>query len=172
MEKGKTAKWGKDYYSIISVALEGNGLMVVFANGDHCVVQTSALLPAGVSDPQWKEAQVATDGPYIIIPASPCQLEIPWDVIRVLTDVEFAKHMAEAAARQARYYGTVLRKLRHERGMTQAQVAERAQIEPANLSRIENGKFDVATSTLLKVLTAMGYNFSDLSRFPYKPETD
>ena len=78
-------------------------------------------------------------------------------------DSEFASHMAERAAKQSEYIGSRLRQLRKQRRLTQAQVADAAKIEPANLSRIENGHFDVSTSTLWKVLAAMGYSPADLA---------
>ncbi|HEV2987929.1 MAG TPA: helix-turn-helix transcriptional regulator [Candidatus Angelobacter sp.] len=71
--------------------------------------------------------------------------------------------MAELAAKQAEHVGIRLRELRKQRGLTQAEVAEAAKIEPGNLSRIEKGHFDISTSTLWKVLAAMGYSLADLA---------
>ena len=56
-----------------------------------------------------------------------------------------------------------LRNLRLDRGITQSTLASLANIEPANLSRIENGHVDPCLSTILKILSAMGCSLRDLA---------
>ena len=58
--------------------------------------------------------------------------------------------------------GSKLRELRMGRDITQAELAERAEVEPANLSRIERGQATPNISTVLKILSAMGCTLQDL----------
>ena len=126
-------------------------------------LQTASLAPASIGLIQWHRVRIARGGTHLVVPGAPADVEISWDLIRRLSDPQFAKEVAALAAEQARYIGSRLRRLREGRGLTQAQVSERAGLQPANLSRIENGHFDVATSTLWKVLAAMGYTPADLA---------
>jgi len=159
-----TKKWdSRDYLMITGVSVETNSLRVHFANGDIEQIDCTRLVPPRVDRVRWAESYVADDRLHVTVPAEPREVQISWSVIRGLTDPQFASHMAEHASAQARYVGVRLRELRKKRGLTQAQVAESASIEPANLSRIENGHFDVSTSTLWKVLGAMGYVPGDLA---------
>jgi DNA-binding XRE family transcriptional regulator len=58
-----------------------------------------------------------------------------------------------------------LAELRQGRGLTQEELAERAGVKQANISRIE-GRGDVLVSTLAKVVSAMGGTLSIRARFP------
>ncbi|MCI0724905.1 MAG: helix-turn-helix transcriptional regulator [Acidobacteria bacterium] len=156
-------KWDGAYLTVNGLNLGTDHLAVKFANADVVRVRLSTLTPNNVKKIRWGEARVESGGLHVVVPADPKDLVIPSDIIRRLTDSEFARHMAERAAKQARYIGARLRELRERRGLTQAKVASMAGIEPANLSRIENGHFDVSTSTLWKILAAMGYSARDLS---------
>jgi DNA-binding XRE family transcriptional regulator len=157
-------KWeNRSYLVMKAVSLGMDKLSIEFANGDTVQILCSALAPPDVDRIQWAQVSISSDRLHLIVPAAPTNIQIAWHVIRRLTDPAFASHMVERAARQAEYLGARLRRLRKQRGLTQAQVAGVAKIEPANLSRIENGHFDVSTSTLWKVLTAMGYSPADLA---------
>lgn len=156
-------KWNGAYQTISKVDVGTDHLAVKFANGDLAKVTLSALTPTNLKKIRWRETRVEADGLHIVVPADPEDFEIPWDIFRRLTDSEFARDMAELASKQARHVGARLRELREKRELTQAKVASIAGIEPANLSRIENGHFDVSTSTLWKVLAAMGHSARDLA---------
>jgi len=58
-----------------------------------------------------------------------------------------------------------LAELRQARGFSQAEVAERAGLAQANLSRVEN-QDDMKLGTLQKIVTAMGASLSIIARFP------
>lgn len=156
-------KWTRTYRTISGVDVSTDHLVVKFANGDAPKIKCSAVVPPGVKKIRWHESRIEADGSHITIPAEPEDLEIPWDVIRNLTDEAFARHMAKLASEQARHIGARVRELRENRGLTQAKLASLASIEPANLSRIENGHFDLSTSTLWKILAGMGYSARDLA---------
>lgn len=156
-------KWRGTYQKISEVDVSGDYLIVRFAKGDAAKVKLSALEPPELKKLHWNEARIEGHGLYIRVPAEPEPLEIPWDIVRRLTDPEFARDMSQLAEKQSRYIGARLRELRTKRGLTQAKVSVIAGIEPANLSRIENGHYDVSTSTLWKLLAAMGYSARDLA---------
>jgi DNA-binding XRE family transcriptional regulator len=61
--------------------------------------------------------------------------------------------------------GKRLRELRLQKQMTQTEVAKKADIEQANLCRIEKGKVDVCFSTVFKVLQAMRLSLRDLVNY-------
>jgi DNA-binding XRE family transcriptional regulator len=157
-------KWNnRNYLTIKAVGVGKDNLSIEFANGDLAQISCSAVTPPGATQIRWTESHISPDRLHITVPAQPRDIEIVWHVARRLTDPEFAGHMAELAAKQAEHVGARLRELRKQRGLTQAEVAGAAKIEPGNLSRIENGHFDVSTSTLWKVLAAMGYSPADLA---------
>jgi DNA-binding Xre family transcriptional regulator len=58
-----------------------------------------------------------------------------------------------------------LGELRQSRGLSQAELAARAGVKQANISRIE-GRDDLKVSTLAKVVAAMGATLSIRARFP------
>jgi DNA-binding Xre family transcriptional regulator len=58
-----------------------------------------------------------------------------------------------------------LAELRQARGLSQSELAERAGLAQANLSRVEN-QDDMKLGTLQKIVTAMGASLSIVARFP------
>jgi DNA-binding Xre family transcriptional regulator len=62
-------------------------------------------------------------------------------------------------------HGVRLAELRQIRGLSQGELAERAGVGQANISRIEN-RGDVLVSTLTKIVAAMGASLSIRVRFP------
>lgn len=163
-------KFDGAYLEISKVTVDGELLRVTFANGDIAKIPTAKLVPARVRTRiRWIEAQPDTFGTAILVPAEPDSIEIPSDLLRRLSDKQFADYVVKLAEEQARLIGSRLRDLREGRGLSQAAVARLAQMEPANLSRIENGRFDVSSTTLWKVLAAMGCSVADLGSSPQVP---
>ena len=157
-------RWdAQEYLVIVGVSVQDDKLQVTFANEDVVQVAFSAITPSKAEFVDWEKAFVSADALHVTAPGKPKEIEIPWHVIRRLTDSQFARHMADCALNQARHIGARLRELRNRRGLSQAKVAAAAGIEPANLSRIENGRYDLSTSTLWKLLAAMGYSPADLA---------
>lgn len=58
-----------------------------------------------------------------------------------------------------------LAELRQSRGLSQGELAERAGVRQANISRIE-GRGDVLVSTLARIVEAMGASLSIRAKFP------
>jgi DNA-binding XRE family transcriptional regulator len=166
------ARWDTgDYQRIVGVERHGDEVAVHFGDGTEVVVDVERLLPSGVHGVDW---EALSSNPYeIVVPTSVEQVEIPWSAIRVLTDRDYATHLAHAAKEQARQIGLRIKELREQRGLTGKDLAERAGITPQSLSRIENGHHDVVYATLQQILAAMGASLKDLvvspSRSPRAP---
>ena len=159
----------QDYETITGVRYTASSdeLTVGFANGDE-VRLTASRLPASRKGARWSEATVE-EGMHIHVPVTAGAgdlgtdaTDVPWDVIRGLTDPQFAAEMAQAAAEHAREVGATLRLLRRQRGLTAAEIGARAGMSQQSVSRIENGRHDVSFGTLERILTAMGCTLRDL----------
>jgi len=59
--------------------------------------------------------------------------------------------------------GRALRDLRNHAGLTQAQVAASADLDPPYLSRVESGDRDLRWSTVLRLLDAIGADLRQLA---------
>jgi DNA-binding Xre family transcriptional regulator len=150
-----TAKFATDFLTLRSIEVSGRELRCRFANDDVVTLRTTQLLPQGFDKPRWSKAKLSSGGWTIHVPAAPEPFEVPSDVVRNLTHEGFARHMAARAGSRSRELGKQLGELRKSRGLSQRRVADIAGIEPSNLSRIENGSFDIAASTLLKIMSAL-----------------
>ena len=58
--------------------------------------------------------------------------------------------------------GRILKQKRIEKGMTQQELAEAIGTNKGNLSKIENGKRNPTTKTLLRITETLGYKLKDL----------
>jgi len=58
--------------------------------------------------------------------------------------------------------GARIRGFRKARGLTQEKIAEKAGVEPSNLSHIERGATKVSLPTLLKIANALDVSLDDL----------
>jgi DNA-binding XRE family transcriptional regulator len=74
-------------------------------------------------------------------------------------------HLVETGGSTVPPEAVRLAELRQSRGLSQAELAERAGVKQANISRIE-GRDDLKISTLVKVVAAMGATLSIRARFP------
>lgn len=158
-------KWSSQYRTISAVNTIDGALNVRFSDGDEVSVPCAELTPSGAETVRWRDARVELGGQHIRIPAEPTDIELPWEQIRRRSDPVFRQYMARHAAEQAqRYIGPALRKLRLERGLKQRQVAVDAGMKPPNLAAIERGEKDITSSTLFKLLTAIGASVQDLAR--------
>ena len=54
-----------------------------------------------------------------------------------------------------RRVGLMIARLREDKGMTQQELADAAEIDRANLSKIENGRYNVSIDILGKILFAL-----------------
>ncbi|MFZ1321408.1 MAG: XRE family transcriptional regulator [Ignavibacteria bacterium] len=149
------------YQKINNAEFANDSLLVNFENGDAIKIPKDRLIPFGISDIEW--AKLSFSPFEIVIPASPHPFEIPWDSLRVMTDKEFGKYLAERSEEQSLLIGTKIKRLREKKGIKSNELAERAGITPQTISRIEQGHTDVGFATLRKILAAMGYSLKDLA---------
>jgi DNA-binding XRE family transcriptional regulator len=140
-------------------------IRVSFSDGDTATIPVTRLVRRDPFALDWSRLVVEEDG-YIHVPARPGagreDADIPAFDMRVLTDAEFAAHLARKAEEAARRVGERLRALRKARGLTAKEVAARAGLAQQTISRIELGQHDVVFSTLEKILAAMGYTLEDI----------
>jgi transcriptional regulator with XRE-family HTH domain len=68
------------------------------------------------------------------------------------------------------HLSTNLKRLRHERQQSQAQLAARAGLSRRMLSAIEGGAANVSLSTVDKLAAALGVKFTDMVRSPADPD--
>jgi transcriptional regulator with XRE-family HTH domain len=155
-------RWNNtSYQKIRDAKFTNENIVVSFENGDVIEVPKGTLIPFGVSNIEWNKLGFS---PFeIIIPASPNTLEIPWDKLRVITDKEFAKHLADKSEEQSKLIGVKVKRLRERNEISSKELAERAGVSAQTISRIEQGHTDVSFATLRKILAAMGYSLKDLA---------
>ncbi|HVU57734.1 MAG TPA: XRE family transcriptional regulator [Puia sp.] len=149
------------YQRISEVKLVDNYYVVEFENGDQSKISIQSIIPGFIK--KYEEKDFRFNSFELIIPAEPFDIEIPWDKIRINSDVEFSRYMAQLAEEQAKNVGEKLKLLREKRGLKSLDLANRAGLTPQTISRIENGKTDVSYQTLQKILVAMGYDLKDLA---------
>ncbi len=155
-------RWNSSKYQFIkNVETTSKEVVVSFENGDVIALPKSTLIPFGYENIEWDKV---THSPFELrIPATPNTIEVPWDKLRVITDKEFGKHLAERSEEQSKQIGVKIKRLREKKGIKSNDLAERAGITPQTISRIEQGHTDVNFSTLRKILAAMGYSLKDLA---------
>jgi DNA-binding Xre family transcriptional regulator len=155
-------KWNtREYQRIASANHQGDKLVVRFEDGAWASLDRRRVLPAESEHVDWDAMSV--NAYELVIPTAGGRIEVPWSTIRVLTDREYAAHLAAAAEDQARLIGLRIKQLREARGLSSKELAERAGITPQSLSRIEHGRHDVVFTTLQRILAAMGHSLRDLA---------
>jgi transcriptional regulator with XRE-family HTH domain/Zn-dependent peptidase ImmA (M78 family) len=150
-----------DYQKIVSATIDGDMLSVSFADGGKVELRLTILLPPQTVDID--KSSLTFSDYEVHFNASPEDLVIPWDRIRVLTDSEFAKEMVKQAEDNNRLTGERLKSLRERKKMKSGDLAAIAGLTPQTISRIERGHTDVSFGTLRKILAAMGYSLKDLA---------
>ncbi len=155
-------RWNNtSYQKIRDAKFTNDNVVVCFENGDVIEIPKRNLIPFGITNIEWGNLNFS---PFeIIIPASPRSFEIPWDKLRVITDKEFGKYLAEKSEEQSKLIGIKVKRLREKKGINSKELAERAGITPQTISRIEQGHTDLSFVTLRKILAAMGYSLKDLA---------
>ena len=151
------------YFKVVGAHVEGESLIVTFANGDTAKIGLNKIVPSRTrTRVDWAQAKPDEQGASVIVPAKPYEVEVQANMLRKISDREYANHVVQRAEEQARRIGVRLKELREARHLSQVSVARLAHLEQANLSRIENGYFDVSATTLWKILAAMDCSINDL----------
>ncbi|RZJ48870.1 MAG: helix-turn-helix domain-containing protein [Chryseobacterium sp.] len=164
-------QWNNSAYQTITNAQFINGHIVVsFENGDVINVSKDALYPFGTENIEW--TNITFNQFDVTIPTNRGVIEIPWDKLRVITDKDFAKYLAEKSEEQSKLIGLKIKRLREKKGIRSNDLAERAGMTPQTISRIEQGRTDVGFANLRKILAAMGYSLKDLANQELELESE
>lgn len=150
----RRAPWGTlDYQRIVSARHRAGVLIVGFADG--VVVELPvASFRNRTGTPDW--ARVTHTEDEVVVPREADEDdEIPWDVIRSLTDPAFERHLMDFAAESAKRIGARVSGLRRERRLGRRDLAERAGISPGRLAEVEAGTTDVSLPTLQRIVGAL-----------------
>lgn len=140
-------------------------IAVRFGDGDTATLPVKSLVCNRPFELDWPHLTIEESG-FIHVPPLPDARRVAADIpaydMRILTDVEFAAHLARKAEESARRVGERLRRLRKTRGLTAKEVAARAGLAQQTITRIELGQHDVVFTTLEKILAVLGYTLHDL----------
>lgn len=155
-------RWhNSSYRTIKEVKLLRDKIDVCFEDGDNIIIDQVSLEPIQFSMIEWEN--FSFNDYEIVVPAKPTSFIVPWDKLRVLSDIEFAKHLAKESEKQSRLIGNKIKRLRDRKGIKGNELAERSGLTVQTISRIEKGHNDVNFATLRKILASMGYSLKDLA---------
>lgn len=147
----------------VDVDTEHRRLRAWFADGISAIVPVEEIEKAG-KPVTLDLSEVKFLDPYVILIANTEGgiEEIPWDLIRHFCDAEFShsEQMKDQFSRCA--LGTHLQRLREEAGLTQAELANKAKVGRATISRIENGRIYAHTVTLRRLAKALNISLVEL----------
>lgn len=143
---------------ITAARLARGGIYVRFADDRSGIVPFSELdLPeeaVGVQIPQPHLVEIRlTDGTVE---------ELPWDFARHFADPGYREWSLEAAERGRAELGARVRELRTRRGVTQQQIADRADVTRVSVARIEAGRQLPRYETLVSLAGALGVSVGAL----------
>jgi len=89
----------REYADMVTTRYSVGTLFVSFMDGSEVRLAVSELAPYGITDHEWQGARSETH--HIAVPTQNGDVEIPWDVIRSLTDQEFSDFLTDHAANSA-----------------------------------------------------------------------
>jgi DNA-binding XRE family transcriptional regulator len=150
----------REYERIATARYEPPFLIVGFEDGSDARLHVDLLGRYGVRADEWDRARA--EEYHVSIPTRSGTSEIPWDVIRYLTDPEFHDYWDEVMRHAAQKVGARLRALREERGLGQMELAERAGIPLDLLRDVEANGAGADLELEVRILTAMGCTLDDL----------
>jgi DNA-binding XRE family transcriptional regulator len=144
----------REYADIAAVRFEDGRLHVTFLDGNEVSLSVAVLEGYGVENHEWPEAR--SEVYHISVPTRHGEVEIPWDVIRALTDEEFGAFLDDHAVETARRVGIRLRVLREHRGMSAPQLAQRIGVPVETINHLESGDLPGNLALQERVLRALG----------------
>lgn len=147
----------------VDVDKEHRWLRVWFADGLSAIVPAEEIERAG-RPVTLDLSQVKLLDPYVILIANTEGgiEEVPWDLIRHYCDAEFSRSEQRKDELSRRALGARLRRLRERAGLTQNDLADKAKVGRATISRIENGRMYAHTATLRRLAKALDIDLVDL----------
>lgn len=164
------APWNtRDYQRIVSVGYEAGVLTVGFADGSTGAVHVDAFRDR----PGTREWDRATHTEHeIVVPRQADEDdEIPWDVVRSLTDPEYDRFLEERVVDSAKRYGARVRELRESARLTHHDLADRSGLPLRRVAEIEAGTDGISLPALERLVTAMGHGMDVFVVVQEEPET-
>ncbi|MCG6190199.1 XRE family transcriptional regulator [Maribellus maritimus] len=154
--------WKSHKYQRISNAkIKDDYLVVEFENGDIENIRFQSFIADNIDSSEI--VSISNNQFEIILKTKDDDIIIPWDKIRIISDIEFARFVAEKAEEQALQIGKKIKVLRERKQIKSNELAKRTGLTPQTISRIEKGHTDVNFKTLRKILASMGYSLGDLA---------
>jgi DNA-binding XRE family transcriptional regulator len=146
----------QEYRQVVSVRFRQPHLFVTFADGAevHFDVAEYGNAYLEAAAPEWSRAYVGEH--EVEVPTANGVEGIPWDSIRLLTDPEFAADWDERVAVAALRTGRRVRELREERGLSRAELAARAGVQPTVVDEVESGRHGGDLQLTNRLLAGMG----------------
>jgi DNA-binding transcriptional regulator YiaG len=160
------AYWDEsDHEAIASAVIREDGVLSIsFANGDQVTLASRRVLPPDI-EADWSQITIEEHGFHIQMPTRTVPawypvpvgdpFEIPWDVIRRITDPEYRAYEVACCTEGAPLTGARVRALRQALGLSAGELARRASISRPRLRRIEAGEPVAPYSMLKHILEAM-----------------
>lgn len=172
-------KWNEGSYfqlETVDYRPETGTLRVRYRNQDVGEAEAQALWHGRPGLPNWTRVQIDPENNgAILVPTVPGHptiegetAEIPGDVIRAITDVDYRALVAKEEARYAKQLGGRLSRLRKARGLSQKAAAVRAGLDAGLLEGIESGRIEVSFARATRIAEAWGGSTDDLMSRPLK----
>jgi hypothetical protein len=157
-------RWDEDAYGNIERARcdwDGTVLTVDFENGDRVQLDPRRLLPRGINLDDISWWRIASNEMEVLIPIDDNEwFEVPWDVIRDLTDPEFSADWTRREKESSERHGQRIRELRLSQGLTLREVADRAGVSIDDVAMVEAGTHDHHFDDT-PILSALGVSRAD-----------
>ena len=138
-------------------------LRVCFENFDVGEAPVHALWGGRSGEPDWKRVRIheETRGALLVPTRGPKAgarelAEIPADVVRAATDVDYRAYCARRAAAWAKRIGREITRLREKQGLTQESLARTSRLAKGVVSAIEDGRMEAPLATIAKLVEALG----------------
>jgi DNA-binding XRE family transcriptional regulator len=117
--------------------------------------------------PDWSRARIDPDTRgALLVPTLPNgeEAEIPSDVVRAATDLDYRAYVTRRAALWGQRVGRKIAELRQTHRLTQQQLADIAAIDANVLSAIEKGRQECSLDLASRLFEAMGESVPDWLR--------
>ena len=157
-------RWDEDSYSDIERARcdwDGTVLTVEFANGDRVQLDPKLLLPRSAKPEEVDWWRIESNAAEILIPIGETWLDVPWDVIRDITDPEFSAWWTRVDQKILQKRGNRIRQLREKQSLSLQELAERANVIVDDVTRVESGTHELDFDPS-SIITALGRTWSNL----------
>lgn len=172
-------KWDRgDYFQLETVEYqpETGTLRIRFRNQEVGETAADVLWRGRPGLPNWSQVRVDPENnSAILVPTvlgHPTvegeAAEIPGDVIRAATDVDYRALVAKEEAVYAKQLGSRLTRLRKARRLSREEAAARARLDADFLTGVEDGRIGISFGRATKIAESWGGSMDDLLTRPLK----